>query len=685
MEAKSHFHELSPDEVPYKNPFVHRLSIPPLRRLQMGLIAVTILPFRLLGLAVFFTLAFLCSEMATRWSDPGKPMSGFKKTILLPVFNFFGRLVFFCVGFQWITTKGTRASPEEAPIIVLAPHSSFFDSLLVVLLGLPSVVGKTETANSPIGCLIKMTQPILVNRDDPSSRQKTLQEINRRSQSNGEWPQILIFPEGTCTNRSCLINYKQGAFSSGCPVQPAVIRWGNAVDTITWTWEGPGVVKIFLATLLQPHNPVEIEFLPVYVPSEEEQADPQMYAQNVRAIMAKALNLPTTDLSFDDCRRIRTAAQHNLPMACHIIEYGRLTRMLFSTDSAVESPGVESVTKQSRLHRITKRLREIAEAARLWHTQLSTCHWPSPALANLEPIFLRDGKADEKAVSLLRQLTCALPKTTNNQPDLRVFVVHLCFLMFAEAPLQALRIAFQVYDRAASSSSPERQKPTANEESSLQTGAPEMLFLADADATQDLADWAILPEDVESLLHSAYLLKFKDTRSLLKKHRLDLGRPVLAELSSVAKADGDTIPADGHEHSALLLQKHTTETLAGVLPDALYNALSMDYPKLVNSYGDYRSEMQRVRRRLERPFSDTASSSASVSSIYSLNDPTNGPTTETLVNADFALPLADTIFAHKPGLGHQRTDSNVSSSCESEYDLGDGGIRLRTSSAAVDA
>ncbi|VDM01162.1 unnamed protein product [Schistocephalus solidus] len=513
--------------------------------------------------------------------------------------------------------------------------------------------------------------------------------------------------------------------------------------------------------------------------------------------LSRALNLPTTDLSFDDCRRIRTAAQHNLPMACHIIEYGRLTRMLFSTDSAVESPGVESVTKQSRLHRITKRLREIAEAARLWHTQLSTCHWPSPALANLEPIFLRDGKADEKAVSLLRQLTCALPKTTNNQPDLRVFVVHLCFLMFAEAPLQALRIAFQVYDRAASSSSPERQKPTANEESSLQTGAPEMLFLADADATQDLADWAILPEDVESLLHSAYLLKSKETRSLLKKHRLDLGRPVLAELSSVATADGDTIPADGHEHSALLLQKHTTETLAGVLPDglqevrsesgilrsqdrvsggappgigsdclimvnetemailvslvfigivtlpillldalwllesleserqgrterfitappgggdfyrrvrpqkhffceflntinpslvdALYNALSMDYPKLVNSYGDYRSEMQRVRRRLERPFSDTASSSASVSSIYSLNDPTNGPTTETLVNADFALPLADTIFAHKPGLGHQRTDSNVSSSCESEYDLGDGGIRLRTSSAAVDA
>ncbi|VDN32812.1 unnamed protein product [Dibothriocephalus latus] len=109
--------------------------------------------------------------------------------------------------------------------------------------------------------------------------------------------------------------------------------------------------------------------------------------------------------------------------------------------------------------------------------------------------------------------------------------------------------------------------------------------------------------------------------------------------------------------------------------------MSTEYPKLVNSYGEYRSEMLRVRRRLERPFSDTASSSASVSSIYSLNDPTSCPTTDTAVNVESTLPLIDTIFAHKPGLGHQRTDSNASSA--SEYDLGNGGVRLRTSSSAA--
>lgn len=52
--------------------------------------------------------------------------------------------------------------------------------------------------------------------------------------------QVMIFPEGTCTNRSCLITFKSGAFYPGVPVQPVCIRYPNKLDTVTWTWEGPG-------------------------------------------------------------------------------------------------------------------------------------------------------------------------------------------------------------------------------------------------------------------------------------------------------------------------------------------------------------------------------------------------------------------------------------------------------------
>lgn len=40
-------------------------------------------------------------------------------------------------------------------------------------------------------------------------------------------------------------------------------------------------------TLAQFHTFVEIEYLPVYVPNEEEKKDPKLYAQNVQRLMSK--------------------------------------------------------------------------------------------------------------------------------------------------------------------------------------------------------------------------------------------------------------------------------------------------------------------------------------------------------------------------------------------------------------
>lgn len=61
-----------------------------------------------------------------------------------------------------------------------------------------------------ISGLIQFSQPVLVRREDPDSRINTIKEIQKRSTSGGKWPQIFIFPEGTCTNRSCLIRFKLG-------------------------------------------------------------------------------------------------------------------------------------------------------------------------------------------------------------------------------------------------------------------------------------------------------------------------------------------------------------------------------------------------------------------------------------------------------------------------------------------
>lgn len=46
--------------------------------------------------------------------------------------------------------KGKLASKEEAPILIGAPHSSFFDALAVLLSGPASVVGKIEAGEIPL-------------------------------------------------------------------------------------------------------------------------------------------------------------------------------------------------------------------------------------------------------------------------------------------------------------------------------------------------------------------------------------------------------------------------------------------------------------------------------------------------------------------------------------------------------
>lgn len=59
------------------------------------------------------------------------------------------RLLFLFGGFNWVTVRGKQASAKDAPLLVVAPHSTYFDALPVVLMGGPSVVAKGETGHLP--------------------------------------------------------------------------------------------------------------------------------------------------------------------------------------------------------------------------------------------------------------------------------------------------------------------------------------------------------------------------------------------------------------------------------------------------------------------------------------------------------------------------------------------------------
>uniref|UniRef100_A0A9L0K2R9 Lysophosphatidylcholine acyltransferase 2 n=1 Tax=Equus asinus TaxID=9793 RepID=A0A9L0K2R9_EQUAS len=269
---------------PVPNPFVQQTRMGTARRIQIFFLGIILLPIRALLVALILLLAWPFAAISTACC-PEKlthPVTGWRRKITQPVLKFLGRALFFSMGFI-VTVKGKVANAVEAPIFVVAPHSTFFDGIACVIAGLPSVVSRNENAQAPlVGRLLRALQPVLVSRVDPDSRKNTINEIIRRATSGGEWPQMLVFPEGTCTNRSCLITFKPGAFIPGVPVQPILLRYPNKLDTVTWTWQG----------------------------------------------YTLALGIPVTDHTYEDCRLMISAGQLTLPMEAGLVEFTKISRKL---------------------------------------------------------------------------------------------------------------------------------------------------------------------------------------------------------------------------------------------------------------------------------------------------------------------------------------------------------------------
>jgi len=177
-----------------------------------------------------------------------------------------------------------------------------------------------------------------VSRDNTKSRQAAVKELQYRAiTTKGQWPHVCIFPEGTCTNRKSLISFKRGAFIPGCPVQPVCLRFPDQPDIYSWTWDGPGGLVLTLLLLCQLNNVAEIEFLPVWNPTEEEKENPKLYAEHVQHYMSRCLNIPVTGHSFEDTLLMATATKHGLPPEAGVIEFNNTAgRLGINLDTAKE-------------------------------------------------------------------------------------------------------------------------------------------------------------------------------------------------------------------------------------------------------------------------------------------------------------------------------------------------------------
>ncbi|CAL8360142.1 unnamed protein product [Gadus morhua 'NCC'] len=401
------------------NPFVQETKLSKADIIKCVLLGIFLVPIRGILLSLVLMITWPVAVITT-FKHPLKgsvePMTGWRRFMCRRVMAPLGRAYYFAMGFR-VVVKGKQVSSREAPILAVAPHSTFFDGIVCIVAGLPSTVSRVENLATPIfGRCVRCLQPVLVSRERTDSRKNTIREIEKRAKSEGVWPQVLIFPEGTCTNRSCLITFKLGAFIPGVPVQPVIMRYPNKLDTVTWTWQGFSSKTLLLLTLCQLYTTVEIEFLPPQIPTEEEKKSAPLFASTVRRVMAEALGVPVTDHTYEDCRLMISAGELTLPMEAGLVEFTKISRKLNlkweNVQKELEGFAVKASSCQGG--RIS-----IQEFARFLKLPIS------PALEELFALFDRDG---------------------DGTIDFREYVIGVTILCRPANTEDVLRMAFKLFD-----------------------------------------------------------------------------------------------------------------------------------------------------------------------------------------------------------------------------------------------
>lgn len=174
-------------------------------------------------------------------------------------------------------------------------------------------------------------------------------------------------------------------------------------------------LKILWLTLCQFQNQVEIEFLPVYCPSEEEKRNPALYASNVRRVMARALGVSVTDYTFEDCQLALAEGQLRLPADTCLLEFARLVRGLGLKPENLEKD-LDKYSESARMKRGEKiRLPEFAA-----YLEVPV----SDALEDMFSLFDESG---------------------GGEIDLREYVVALSVVCRPSQTLATIQLAFKMY------------------------------------------------------------------------------------------------------------------------------------------------------------------------------------------------------------------------------------------------
>lgn len=296
-------------------------------RLYEGIKLIVMAPIafiRLIIIIIILMMVYIPSATVVvlldtkEYLERGEPVGRKTRKLLDAIIEAGARALLFVGGFYWISVvdhrkkKDMESSGGDPAHIIVYNHVSYCDP--VVLLGCVSScsgVAKSGVADIPlVGKITVALQYIFIARkgsNDTINRytctdMEPQDAVTKRVCEWQGFPVFTLAPEGTTKSKECLLKFRKGAFVPGKPVLPVLLKYPCRHFHVGWgiPWSDAFHVWRLLSQFL---NHCEIEILSPYHPSLEEQNDPVLYADNVRALMGNALNVDLVDSDVkEECR-----------------------------------------------------------------------------------------------------------------------------------------------------------------------------------------------------------------------------------------------------------------------------------------------------------------------------------------------------------------------------------------------
>ena len=263
--------------------------VPRREKLKLLLVWLTLLPLLRAAvcatcIVVFYLCCLLCASLPPRVGN----------ALLLFAARVCCRTVLLCCGVWRLRVNYAPGSAvgRDSTAVYVANHVAWLDILVAMEQLVPSFISKASVRQLPlIGVIAASMQCIFTEREAAasgaeSSAKKVLSHVARRLTEPTTWGPLWAFPEGTTTNNAYLLPFKTGAFLSGVPVQPVLLRYGSS--PFSPAFETIHVVRSVFLVLSQPRVTVTVTYLPLCTPTEAERANPAAFAERVRGAMLAA-------------------------------------------------------------------------------------------------------------------------------------------------------------------------------------------------------------------------------------------------------------------------------------------------------------------------------------------------------------------------------------------------------------